>query len=375
MNETTPKKPKLMDRLREAIRVRHYSYTTEKTYVQWVLDYIIFHKKTHPKDMAEPEVRAYLTYLANKRNVAASTQAQALCAIVFLYKHVLEQPLGEIGPYAWAKKPRKLPVVLTREEVQAVLEGIGGPQQLVVRLMYGTGMRISEALRVRVHDIDFDRGIITIRDAKGFKDRTVGLPDCLRDDLRHQLQHAAKVHRQDLEEGYGAVELPCALARKYRKADREWGWQYVFPSWNRSVDPRSGVIRRHHIFPGTVQRAIREAARKAGITKHVKSHTRRHSYATHLLESGTDIRTIQVLLGHKHVETTMIYTHVVKKGPLGVASPLDAMPRSEAPEEAPAAESPKQESAEPLRFPAWLHVAKRATILLAALFLPWRARL
>jgi len=375
MNKPTPKKPKLMVRLRQALRVRHYSYATEKTYVHWVLDFIRFHKITHPKEMAEPEVSAYLTHLASKRNVAASTQKQALCAIVFLYKHVLEQPLGEIGPYAWSKKPRKLPVVLTREEVQDVLERIDGPQQLIARLMYGTGMRISEALRVRVHDMDFNRGIITIRDAKGFKDRTAGLPECLKDDLTQQLQHAAKVHRQDLDEGYGAVALPCALARKYRNAEREWGWQYVFPFWNRSVDPRSGVIRRHHIYPDTVQRAIRNAARETGIAKHVKSHTMRHSFATHLLESGTDIRTIQVLLGHKHVETTMIYTHVVKKGPLGVASPLDAMPRPATPAARTAPDTPKEQAAEPLRYPTWLHVAKKAAVFLAAVFLPWRTRM
>jgi integron integrase len=375
MNEPPARKPKLMVRLRQAIRVRHYSYSTEKTYCHWVLDYILFHNKTHPKEMAEPEVRAYLSHLATNRRVAASTQKQALCAVVFLYKHVLEQPLGEIGPYAWSKKPRKLPVVLTRKEVQDVLERMDGPQQLIARLMYGTGMRISEALRVRVHDVDFNRGIITIRNGKGHKDRTAGFPESLKDDLTRQLQHAATVHRKDLDEGYGAVELPCALARKYRAADREWGWQYVFPSWNRSVAPRDGVIRRHHIYPNTVQRAIREAAREAGIAKHVKSHCLRHSFATHLLESGTDIRTIQVLLGHKHVETTMIYTHVVKKGPLGVASPLDAMPRKPATAAPPAPEPPKEQKTEPIQLSTWLDTAKRAAVLLAALFLPWRHRL
>ena len=331
MSATQEKKPKLMDQMRHAIRVRHYSYATEKTYVHWVVDFIHFHQKRHPAEMKEPEVRAYLTHLAADRNVAASTQKQALCAIVFLYRHVLKLPLEEIGDYVWAKKPPKLPVVLTREEVAAVLGLMKGVQRLIARLMYGTGMRISEALRLRVHDLDFDRGIITIRDAKGSKDRTCTLPECLHDDLEAQLRHAAELHRKDLADGYGTVELPYALSRKYRNADREWGWQFVFPSWNLSVDPRSDVKRRHHVFPSTVQRAIRKAAQEAGIVKHVKSHSMRHSFATHLLENGTDIRTIQQLLGHRHLETTMIYTHVICRGALGVASPLDSIPASTPP--------------------------------------------
>lgn len=325
MSPETTAKLKLLDQVRHEVRVRQYAYSTEKTYVHWVRTFVLFHGKRHPREMGPLEVKAFLTHLAVNRNVSASTQNQALCALVFLYRHVLEQDLGELGDYAWSKRPPRVPVVLTVDEVEAVLGGMKGVPRLIAELMYGTGMRVSEVMRLRVHDLDFQRGIISIRDAKGGKDRTATLPEVHVPALRAQLEHAKKVHEKDLREGFGKVALPYALREKYPHAETAWGWQYVFPSSNRSVDPHGGVTRRHHVYPSTIQNGVKGAAREAGMTKHVKTHTLRHSFATHLLESGTDIRTIQTLLGHSDVKTTMIYTHVVKQGPLGVTSPIDRM--------------------------------------------------
>jgi len=305
--------------------VLHYSYRTEKTYLHWIKRYIHFHGKKHPKDMGPVEVKKYLSYLAADKRVAASTQNQALCAIVFLYKRVLEIDLGDLGDVAWVTRPPRLPDVLTSDEVVDVLSQLEGVQRLLGHLMYGTGMRVIEVLRLRIKDIDIPRGLIVVRDGKGGKDRVAVLPRILIPDLESQLDYAKKLHRKDLAAGYGSVGLPYALERKFPKAPWSWQWQYVFPSERLSKDPASGDIRRHHLFPNILQRAVREAARSAGIKKHVKTHTLRHSFATHLLESGTDIRTIQEMLGHEDLSTTMIYTHVVKNGPYGVISPLDRM--------------------------------------------------
>ncbi len=316
-------KPRLMDQVREELRVRHYAYRTERTYIDWIKRYIFYHQKRHPKDMGPAEVRAFLGYLADQRNVAASTQNQALCALVFLYKHVLEIDLGDLGDVAWVKRPPRLPAVLTVEEVTDILSRLTGVQSLLGRLMYGTGMRVIEALRLRVKDIDIPRGQIVVRDSKGGKDRVAVLPRILIPELEAQIAKAKKLHDADLAAGFGSVELPYALERKYPKLPWSWHWQFVFPSDVLSQDPRSGITRRWHLYPNILQRAIRKAAREAGINKHVKTHTLRHSFATHLLEAGTDIRTIQEMLGHEDLNTTMIYTHVVKNGPYGVASPLD----------------------------------------------------
>jgi len=317
---------KLLDQVREELRVRHYAIRTERTYIDWVKDYIFFHGTRHPKDMGGAEIKQFLTHLAVDRNVTAVTQNQALCALLFLYRHVLKRDVGTLGEVVRAKRPTRLPVVLTVEEVDALLAGTDGVCGLVAQLMYGTGMRILEALRLRVKDIDFARGLITIREGKGDKDRSAVLPERLIPALKDQLDFARQLHQKDLAEGFGTVYLPHALAEKYIKANRDWIWQYVFPASRLSVDPRSGVRQRHHLEESWVQTAIRKAARAAGIQKPVHSHTLRHSFATHLLESGSDIRTVQELLGHVDVSTTMIYTHVLRSGPLGVRSPLDRLP-------------------------------------------------
>lgn len=314
--------------VQSALRIQHYSYRTEKTYLHWIGRYIRFHHGRNPAEMGVPEIRKYLSYLAVDNNISASTQNQALCAIVFLYKRVLEVDLGDLGDVEWVKRPPRLPEVLTTEEVVDVLSNLQGVKRLLGQLMYGTGMRISEALRLRVKDIDLQRNLILIRDSKGGKDRVAVLPQILVPDLMDQLDCTKAQHTKDLADGYGSVGLPYALERKYPEAAWNWRWQYVFPSERLSRDPVSGVIRRHHLYPNILQRAIREAARAAGIKKHVKTHTLRHSFATHLLESGTDIRTIQDMLGHEDLNTTMIYTHVVKNGPYGVTSPLDRLGHS-----------------------------------------------
>jgi len=334
MDTATTKKPKLLDQLRGELRYLHYAYSTEKTYVAWVKQFIFFHNKRHPKEMGGEEIKEFLTHLAVNRRVSASTQNQALCSIVFLYKRVLEIDLGEFSDFQYSKRPQTLPVVMTVEEVGRFLEKIQGVKRLLAELLYGTGMRLTEALGLRVKDIDFERKVITVRDAKGQKDRCVVLPTRLIEALRTQLQNAHKLHQRDLSEGFGTVNLPYALEKKYPNALRDWGWQYAFPSRNLSIDPRSGRKQRHHLYQNILQRAIAQARREAGIHKSIHAHTLRHSFATHLLEAGTDIRTIQTLLGHANLQTTVIYTHVAKVGHLGVTSPLDRlMERTSAAEE------------------------------------------
>jgi len=318
---TQPKK--LLDQVRDALRVRHYSIRTEETYLQWIKRYILFHNKTHPRDLGESEISAYLTHLAVNKNVSASTQNQALSALLFLYQQVLGIKLDWLDDVVRAKRPKRLPVVLSRDEIQRVLKLITGTNGLVARLMYGTGMRLMEVMRLRIKDIDLSYKQILIRSGKGDKDRVTLLPESLIPELQQQIGLVKELHQADLAEGYGRVHLPFALARKYPNADRELAWQYVFPSLKRSIDPRSGRMGRHHLDEKNIQRATRHAARKAGINKLISSHTLRHSFATHLLEQGYDIRTIQELLGHKDVSTTMIYTHVMGRGGKGVKSPLD----------------------------------------------------
>lgn len=328
MSAPATQPPKLLDRLRQACRVRHFSIRTEDAYAAWAERFIRFHGIRHPQEMAEPEVNAFLTHLAVDRHVAAATQNQALAALLFLYDAVLGRPLNQLDMVR-AARPKRLPVVLTREEVRAVLVRLDGVHGLYARLLYGTGMRLLEGLRLRVKDIDYGLNRITVRGGKGDKDRMTVLPRGLIPSLRSQLAAAKRLHEADLAKGFGRVELPTALERKYPNAAAEWGWQYVFPSVKRSCDPRSGVERRHHLHEGAMSRAITEAIRAAGITKHATPHTLRHSFATHLLEGGADIRTVQELLGHNSVETTMIYTHVLNRGGRGVTSPLDTMGTSE----------------------------------------------
>ncbi|HNT78227.1 MAG TPA: integron integrase, partial [Anaerolineae bacterium] len=301
---------------------KHYALRTEEAYVDWIRRFILFHHKRHPREMGAAEITAFLTHLAVVDNVAASTQNQALAALLFLYREVLQQDIGPVEPVR-AKKPQRLPVVLTREEVRQVLNQMQGTHQLMAKLLYGTGMRLMECVRLRVKDVDFARREILVRDGKGEKDRVTMLPESIIPALQAHLERVRQLHQRDLADGYGAVYLPYALERKYPNAAREWGWQYVFPASRISADPRTGAKRRHHTDESGLQKAVRAAAKAAGIVKPVGPHTFRHSFATHLLESGQDIRTVQELLGHADVKTTMIYTHVLNRGPLGVRSPLD----------------------------------------------------
>ena len=318
-----PPKPRLMDEIRTTIRLRGMSYRTEQTYCDWIKRFILFHGKRHPREMGTEEVRAYLAHLVNDRNVAASTQNVALHAILFLYREVLLLPLPPLGDLQPAKKNPRLPVVFTPEEVRDLLAKMTGTKGLMASLLYGTGMRVNEMLRLRVKDIDFAQNQITVRAGKGNKDRVTMLPNRLKEPLREHLIQVKQAHEVDLREGFGTVELPFALAQKYPHAHREWQWQYVFPAPKRSIDPRSRIERRHHLDPSGLQKAVKEALRQAGIAKHGSCHTLRHSFATHLLERGSDIRTVQELLGHEDVSTTMVYTHVLNRGGLGVRSPLD----------------------------------------------------
>jgi integron integrase len=299
---------KLLDQVRETVRLKHLSRRTEDAYVRWIRRYVLFHDKRHPSTLGAAEVRAFLSHLAVQENVAASTQNQALAALLFLYTHVLEQDLGHIADVVRAKKPKRLPVVLTREETRRVLGEMDGPCHLIASLLYGGGLRLLEALRLRTKDIDFERREVVVRDGKGQKDRVTVLPDQLAAPLTEHLRRTQDLHRRDLAEGFGEVYLPHALERKYPNAARSWGWQYVFPARTRSEDPRSGRIRRHHLSESTMQRAMRDAVRRSGTAKPASCHTLRHSFATHLLEDGYDIRTVQELLGHADVRTTMIYT-------------------------------------------------------------------
>jgi len=318
-----PDSPKLLDQVRTVMRRQHYAVRTEETYVQWIVRFIHFHHLRHPQQMDTPEIEAFLNHLAVKRKVAASTQNQALSALLFLYKQVLHQPLSAKVDALRAKPSHRLPTVLSQGETRALLKALSGPPQLVARLLYGSGLRLMEGLRLRVKDIDFEQHQIVVRAGKGDRDRTTILPETLRQPLKQQLEQVKVLHQQDLAVGHGAVYLPYALERKYPNANREWGWQYLFPSHRLSVDARSGQVRRHHLDESGVRKAIRRAAKAVGLVKPVGPHTLRHSFATHLLEAGYDIRTIQELLGHKNVETTMIYTHVIKRGGLAVRSPLD----------------------------------------------------
>lgn len=315
--------PRLYDRVVEVLRVRHYSRRTEKAYVYWIARYIRFHRGRHPRELAEAQVNAFLSHLAVKEHVAASTQNQALCALLFLYEHALGQPLDRLEGVERARRSRRLPVVLTVDEVTRVLNGMRGDRWLVAMLLYGGGLRLLEGLRLRVKDLDFERREITIREGKGDKDRVTMLPQAVIPALQQHLRHVEAIHQQDVAEGYGRVELPHALARKYPNANREWIWQFVFPQEKRWRNRTTGEQGRHHIDESLVQRAITSAARAAKIAKRVTCHTLRHSFATHLLVDGYDIRTIQELLGHKDVRTTMIYTHVLNKRGHGVRSPAD----------------------------------------------------
>lgn len=315
--------PKLLDQVRDRIRVKHYSIRTETQYVQWVRRFILFHGKNHPKDMGAPEVEAFLTHLAVEGNVAAATQNQALSALLFLYREVLGIDLPWLDNVTRAKRPQRMPVVLTREETHAVLDRITGVYGLMARLLYGTGMRLMECVRLRVKDVDFARREILIRDGKGAKDRVTMLPDSVVLSLQAHLQQRRVLFEDDGQVGKAGVYMPDALSRKYPGSPTEWGWQYIFPSGSYSVDPRSGVERRHHLDEKLLQRAMKRAVHASGLAKPATPHTLRHSFATHLLEGGYDIRTVQELLGHKDVATTMIYTHVLNKGGRGVTSPLD----------------------------------------------------
>ena len=323
-NNTSKKQPKLLDQVRIILRLKGRELSTEKAYFNWIKRFILFHNKRHPKDMGEQEINEFLAHLVIKNNVSASTQNQALCAIVFLYKHVLKQDIGELD-IIWAKKPKKLPVVFTRKEVKAVLEQLCGTKWIMANLLYGAGLRLMECLRLRVKDIDFEYNQITVRDGKGAKDRVTMLPEKVQKDLVEHLKKVKCRHDEDLRKGFGTVYLPYALARKYPNANKEWIWQYIFPASQLSIDPRSGKKQRHHLDKTVLTKAVKEAIKKAGITKQASCHTFRHSFATHLLEDGYDIRTVQELLGHESIETTQIYTHVLNKGGLGVKSPADRL--------------------------------------------------
>lgn len=317
-------KPRLLVQVRERIRFKHYSIRTEHAYLDWIKRFILFHGKRHPAEMGAAEVEAFLTHLAVARNVSASTQNQALSAILFLYKEVLHIELPWLDGVQRAKKPRKLPVVLTTSEARSLLSRLDGTHWLMANLLYGAGLRLMECVRLRIKDIDFEMNQILVRSGKGAKDRITMLPLTLVEPLKAHLGKVKILHEEDLATGFGQVYLPFALAKKYPRANREWGWQYVFPAKRRSIDPRSGEERRHHADEQALQRAVKVAVREAGLTKPATCHSFRHSFATHLLQSGYDIRTVQELLGHQDVSTTMIYTHVLNRGGRGVTSPLDS---------------------------------------------------
>lgn len=321
--EGSARPPRLLDQVRARVRVKHYSRRTEQAYVGWIRRFILANGRRHPHELGEKEVEAFLTRLATQGRVAAGTQNQALSALLFLYREVLKVELPWMENVIRAKRPSRIPVVLSREETTRLLALLDGQAWLMAALLYGTGMRLMECLRLRVKDVDFGRGEIVVRNGKGGKDRRVPLPRRLREPLRDAVARVRIVHEGDLAEGFGEVWLPHALARKYVNAGREPGWQYLFPSQNRSTDPRSGKERRHHVDESVLQRAVKAARMKARIDKPATCHTLRHSFATHLLEAGHDIRTVQELLGHKDVATTQIYTHVLGRGAGGVLSPLD----------------------------------------------------
>lgn len=317
--------PRLMDQVRNTLRLKHYAYATERSYVHWILSYIRFHKLQHPRNLTEEHITKYLTYLAVNRHVSSSTQNQALNAVVFLYREVLKLERGDFSRFARARKERRVPTVLTGEEVTSIIQELRGTPRLMVELLFGTGMRLNELLRLRIKDIDFNRNQICIREAKGEKDRIVMLPATVKDRLREIIPKVQALHNFDLQGGFGAVFLPNALAKKYPNAEKEFRWQYIFPASKRSIDPRSGVVRRHHLFDSVLARYVKRAVERCGITKRVTCHTFRHSFATLILQQGADIRTLQTLLGHNDLKTTMIYTHVALSGPAGLRSPLDTL--------------------------------------------------
>ena len=318
-------KPRLLDQVRQAIRTRHYSYRTEKAYVHWIKRFIFYHNKRHPAEMGEAEIAAFLSSLASESHVSASTQNQALNALLFLYHEVLEKKIGLIEGVVRAKRPRRLPVVLTKEEVKKVLDCLSGTTWLMAMILYGAGLRLMECCRLRVKDIDFSRNQIVVRAGKGDKDRYTMLPAAIKEPLLRHLQAVKRQHEEDLRMGLGRVALPNALERKYPNAGREWGWQWVFPATSHYTDAVTAEKRRHHLHESVLQRAFKEARLKAGIFKPAGCHTLRHSFATHLLEGGYDIRTVQELLGHQDLSTTMVYTHVLNRGGKGVLSPADSL--------------------------------------------------
>jgi integron integrase len=321
-------KAKLLDQVREVLRVKHYALRTEQTYVPWITRYLRFHRERagawkHPRELGAPEIMSFLSHLANANHVAAATQNQALNALNFLYAEVLHIDLGDFSNFARATRPRRLPVVLSREEVRRLLAALQGTPRLMTQLLYGTGLRLMELLRLRIKDLDFERNQISVRGGKGDKDRMTVFPESLKPELQKHLQRVRLLWEGDRAVGFGDVYLPSALAAKYPAAAREWSWQWVFPARSPSRDPRSGKVRRHHVQETALQRTVKGARRLAGIVKPVTPHVLRHSFATHLLENGYDIRTVQELLGHKDVATTQLYTHVMAKPGLGVKSPLD----------------------------------------------------
>ena len=324
-----PTSPRLMDQVREVLRFHHYAYSTEKAYVDWILKYIRFNDRRHPKEMGKVEIERFLSHLAVNRQVSASTQNQAYNALLFLYKHVLDIPFDFDIRARRSRKPAQLPTVLSRDEVARLLHSMGGTTRLMAELMYGSGLRSQEVIRLRVHDIDFDNAQIYIRNSKGGKDRKSLLPAVLEERLKMHVANVSDTHKKDLEAGYGSVYLPPALSRKYPGAAKSFGWQYAFPSGDLSTDPRTGLIHRHHIHKSAIQKAVKKAATNADITKRVSPHTLRHSFATHLLENGVNIRVLQTLLGHKDVKTTEIYTHVMQRSHEGVKSPLEDLPESQ----------------------------------------------
>jgi len=320
---SSPQGKKLMEQVSDALRTKHYSYRTEQTYTDWIKRYILFHNKRHPKDMGEVEIRAFIAHLTVERKVAASTSNQALSAILFLYRAVLQIEIKLPPDLSNASRPKRLPTVLTHAEAIKIISHMRGAPRLMAKILYGSGLRVMECMRLRVKDIDFDNHQIIVRGGKGDNDRVTILPDSIIPELKNLLLDSKSLHEKDLAEGYGETILPNALDVKYTNATKEWAWQFIFPASQRSVDPFTGIVRRHHLDETVPQKAIREAAKIAGVNKQVSPHTFRHSFATHLLQNGYDIRTVQELLGHKDVKTTMIYTHVLQRGGLAVKSPLD----------------------------------------------------
>ena len=315
---------KLLNQVSDQIRIRHYSYRTEKTYKHWIKQYILFHNKTHPNHLDGEAFNAYLTHLAKKKKVSAATQNLARNAILFLYKYVLKKDIGDSNNYVIAKRSRKVPTVFSQDEAKRVIAQLEGRNAIIVKLLYGTGMRISECLQLRIKDVDFDQNLIVVRDGKGEQDRVTMLPESLRDLIKYQIDRVAYLHELDQKNNVPGAFIPFSIEKKYPNAGCELGWYYIFPGKSLSKDPISGIVRRHHVHESNIQRSVKKAVQSAGIYKQAGCHTFRHSFATHLLENGYDIRSVQELLGHKDVRTTMVYTHVMKKGPLAIKSPLDS---------------------------------------------------